>query len=856
MMNESISTRVGVLAAIAATAVASHAGGIELQPGDLLVSARNPLFLRPDVYVIRADGHVVSGGLLTGELIGTPPQLPPATMLEDGAAALSAFSPSNNQMFYFSVFSDGGLEGGPAFTAPLDPGMGIESTIAAQQLFSSASGLQDYGYMAARPSYAVGQHPFRANHPSFFDDPLLGFLDPIFGFEDPLLGFDDPLLGFTASSVTVAYPRLGSLFDLGVTGGSITAAIAYPRAWFIDPTTLDAFDGVDGESLGIFAGFLVLSEDAGGGPGLYLAPLDRPSIENRDVELYQYATSPIFSDPELVIEGMQVDPVIPGQAYLWGINSGRARGVLEPVIYRLNTDRTIEQISLIPGSWDLTEITDLVAAPDGMLYVVDSQDSGDGQIVRINPSNGDVTVLAQGGSVFIDPHSISVVVEPIPTFTVNTTDDLVDPVPGDGIVNNGFQRSLRAAIMEANAMSGAVNIVVPAGTYTLTQETSLNTPYGDEFHDLDIAGDIRIVGAGAGQTIIDGNELDRVMQVHPDSNLLIQGVTIRNGFYTGSGGGIRVDMGSITVLHCELTENRGAGILIYESQADIFDTHIHRNNSGTANGGGIATGRSDVVVEGCSIVQNRAWSGGGIVSRFDNLDLINCTISSNDATINGGGIIFENSPGWQARMRNCTVVYNQADTGEDNGVGGGIFSLVFPGDPTPIMQECVIAWNETDWIGVDDINGKMVLGGNNWVYAADNLEGSGDLGGLVTDVDPWVRSQRIKIGNTEVNMPRNNSPIVDAGTPAGKLLSDQVGNARPYDTYGNGVALPDLGAVERQTPNCVADINDTGVLDIFDIFAYLTLYENQHATADITGDGIFDIFDVFAFLAAFEAGCP
>lgn len=844
---------VGPAALLSLAAASALGGGVELHAGDLLISARNPLLQRPDVYVVRADGHVVSGGLLTGELSGVPPQLPPSTMMEFGAAQLSAYSPSSNQMLYFNIFSDGGLEGGPSFTASFEPSMGIESMNMAQQLFSSASSLQEYGYMAARPSYAVGQHPFRTNHPTFFEDPLLGFVDPLFGFEDPLLGFEDPLFGFTASTVTVAYPSLGSSYDLGVTGGSVTAAIGYPRAWFVDPTTLDAFDGIDGEAVGIFAGFLVISEDADDGPGLYLAPLDRPSIENRDVQLYSYATDPIFSDPDFVIEGMHVDPVIPGQAYIWGTDAGRARGVVEPVIYRLNSDRTIEEFFRGGG---LTAITDLVVGPNGQLFIVDNEDNGDGQIVRIDPQTARATLLAEGGVQFIDPVSISVVVAPIPTFTVNTTDDIADPLPGDGIVNNGFQRSLRAAIMEANAMSGAVNIVVPAGMYTLTQESSQGTAYGDEYDDLDIVGDIRIIGAGAGETIIDGNELDRVMQVHPDANLLLQGATIQNGFYDSSGGGMRIDEGSLTILHCEFTQNRGAGVVILESQADIFDSHFHRNAAGIANGGGIATNRSDVVVERCSIVQNSGGNGGGIASRYDNLDLVNCTISSNDALRRGGGLHLELDQFTQTRIRNCTIVYNQADTGGENYLGGGINSpIVTEGSNIPIVIDSVIAWNEADSVGVDDINGSTEFAGANYVYNDDNLIASGDLGGLVTDVDPWIRSARTKIGNTEVNLPRNNSPIIDAGTVTGMLLSDQVGNTRPYDAYGNGVAIPDLGAVERQIPNCPADLNDTGSLDIFDVFAFLGLFNNAHPIADFTGDGTHDIFDVFAFLEMFNAGC-
>jgi len=829
-------------------------GGVELHAGDLLISARNPLLQRPDVYVIRADGEIVSGGLLSGELTGAPPQLASATMLDAGYAALNAYSPTSNEMLYFSIFSDGGLEGGPSFTAPFEASMGIGSMISAQQLFSNPSSLQEYRHIAARPSYAVGQHPFRANHPTFFEDPLFGFEDPLFGFEDPLFGFEDPLFGFTANTLTVAYPNLGSSFDLEVTGGSVTAAIGYPRAWFVDPTTLDAFDGIDGEAAGIFAGFLVISEDADDGPGLYLAPLDRPSIENRDVQLYSYATDPIFSDPEFVIEGMHVDPVIPGQAYIWGTDAGRARGVVEPVIYRLNSDRTIEEFFRGGG---LTAITDLIVAPNGQIYVVDNEDNGDGQIVRIDPQSARATLLAEGGVQFIDPVSISVVVAPIPTFTVNTTDDIADPVPGDGVVNNGFQRSLRAAIMEANAMGGAVNIVVPAGTYTLTLDTHQNMPYGADFYDLDIAGDIRIVGAGAGETIIDGNDLDRVFQVHPGFNLLLQGVTVQNGSKYSDGGGIKVDNASASIMHCELARNTGAGIYVFKSQADLFDTHIHRNNpDGVVTGGGVALYDSQVLIERCSIVENSAANGGGIAIRLSDADLINCTISSNDVIYDGGGVYLENLIDRLVRFRNCTIAFNQAATGGKNSSGGGVSAINFVGANIPIMQECIVAWNETDWLGLDDIYGSVEFAGNNSVYDNDNLTASGDLGGLVTGIDPWIRSSRTKIGNTEVNLPRNNSPIIDAGTLAGMLISDQVGNARPYDAYGNGVAIPDLGAAERQIPNCAADLNDTRTLDVFDVFAFLSLFNNAHPIADFTGDNAHDIFDVFAFLDAFNAGCP
>jgi len=52
------------------------------------------------------------------------------------------------------------------------------------------------------------------------------------------------------------------------------------------------------------------------------------------------------------------------------------------------------------------------------------------------------------------------------------------------------------------------------------------------------------------------------------------------------------------------------------------------------------------------------------------------------------------------------------------------------------------------------------------------------------------------------------------------------------------------------------DHNSDGVLDIFDVFAFLDLFNAGSLAADYTGDGILDILDVFAFLDVFNAGCP
>jgi CSLREA domain-containing protein len=88
------------------------------------------------------------------------------------------------------------------------------------------------------------------------------------------------------------------------------------------------------------------------------------------------------------------------------------------------------------------------------------------------------------------------------TFTVNSTADVVDANPGNGLCDTGNlvgsdpECTLRAAVQEANALAGTDTINLPAGTYTLTIGGT-----GEDVAatgDLDITADVTITGAGSG----------------------------------------------------------------------------------------------------------------------------------------------------------------------------------------------------------------------------------------------------------------------------------------------------------------------------------------------------------------------
>ena len=62
--------------------------------------------------------------------------------------------------------------------------------------------------------------------------------------------------------------------------------------------------------------------------------------------------------------------------------------------------------------------------------------------------------------------------------------------------------------------------------------------------------------------------------------------------------------------------------------------------------------------------------------------------------------------------------------------------------------------------------------------------------------------------------------------------------------------------VQSSSLPCPADLTGDGVLNFFDVSAFLNAYNTMDPAADFTGDGMFNFFDVSAFLNAFNAGCP
>ena len=101
----------------------------------------------------------------------------------------------------------------------------------------------------------------------------------------------------------------------------------------------------------------------------------------------------------------------------------------------------------------------------------------------------------------------------------------------------------------------------------------------------------------------------------------------------------------------------------------------------------------------------------------------------------------------------------------------------------------------------------------------------------------------------------------DAIPSSGLLRAGTYELSWVHITNYNFVTAPSIGTgsftLTLSIPGCnPADFTSDGVLDFFDVSAFLDAFASMDPSADLTDDGVFDFFDVSDFLDAFSTGCP
>ncbi len=364
-------------------------------------------------------------------------------------------------------------------------------------------------------------------------------------------------------------------------------------------------------------------------------------------------------------------------------------------------------------------------------------------------------------------------------FTVNTSTDAVDVAPGNGICETAPGNrvcTLRAAIQEANALPGSDTITLPSGLYVLTLSSGDNAANRG---DLDITGDLTLIGAGADTTVVDGNRLDRVFHVF-SATVQINGVTIQHGNSGSySGGGLRNEGGTLTLDYSAVV-----------------------SNSAGASGGGLYNAGVLTLTHSSVLSNTTEGRGGGILNGGGTVALVNVTVSGNTAKTDGGGIR-TSSAGNSAStllLKNVTVTNNTADyDGDGTGAGGGLYR----GSGVVLLQNTLVAGNfdnsastrHPDCSGAVVSQGYNLLGNNTGCNLSPT---TGDLIGTSSSpINPLLGPLQNNGGPTFTHVLLPGSPAIDSGSPA----SPGTGGSACEATDQRGVSRPqgpvcDMGAYE------------------------------------------------------------
>ncbi|MBD2409566.1 hypothetical protein FACHB389_09210 [Nostoc calcicola FACHB-389] len=448
------------------------------------------------------------------------------------------------------------------------------------------------------------------------------------------------------------------------------------------------------------------------------------------------------------------------------------------------------------------------------------------------------------------------------TFTVNDTGDI-----DDGNANNGIT-TLREAINLANATAGDDTITF-GGVFTDATPDVITLTSGQ----LTITDDVTILGTGASNLTISGNNSSRVFEISGiGRDVSIDGLKIANGNDSGilvnnntflslsnsnvsdntattNGGGIN-NKGTLKLTNTNVSGNTATssggginnqGILsltkssvsgntatsegggIYSEGILNLTTSSVSDNTSTFIGGGIYN-EGALNITNSTVSNNTAKSGGGIYNGGTNVvfsigtaTLTNSTVSGNKALLDGGGIYNFNS----FRLNNSTIINNTADSNGDGvGDGGGVFNSepsIYTGGPI-VVGNTIIAGN-FDKSSSGDINPD--LSGSTFSDLGNNLIGNQTgstgfttstlVGTNASPIDPKLGPLQNNGGATLTHSLLAGSPAINAGNNS--LVAVNV----TTDQRGVGFNrvfnnTVDIGAYEVQSPITPLPVNTDTVV--------------------------------------------
>ncbi len=341
------------------------------------------------------------------------------------------------------------------------------------------------------------------------------------------------------------------------------------------------------------------------------------------------------------------------------------------------------------------------------------------------------------------------------SFVVDSNADATDANTADGICSAASGScTLRAAIVQANALMGADTITLPAGTYNTTSE-------------LTISSNLTIGGAGARVARIVGPGSGIVVRATGSAEVGLSGVTI-----TGGAMGVYVVGVELTLDRVTISGNTSA------SAANILGVGMR-----------IDTG-SKVLIKRSAIVQNTGTqtggfgTGAGIYSSATQLDIRSSTIADNtmtsSSTAYGGGIYVNQGT---ASLRHVTLSGNRATSSTAAQAGGNLF---IAGGASATTTDSIITGGISG-AGAENCGpNKPAASGRNLDSGTTCALGAGQLSSTAAQLGSLGSAG----GQTDGLLPALTSPVLGQATTCPDDGVDQRGAPAP-----TGAAC-DIGSVE------------------------------------------------------------
>jgi predicted outer membrane repeat protein len=405
--------------------------------------------------------------------------------------------------------------------------------------------------------------------------------------------------------------------------------------------------------------------------------------------------------------------------------------------------------------------------------------------------------------------------------------------------------------------------------------------------------DLALRNAGGGTVTVFGQDLNKCfVSSGTTTDVVLEGIVFTRGFSTSAGAGVSIEGGSrATIIDCVIEDSHSefVGGGLYMSGGGTVMNTIIRNNVSDGNGGGIdLRGTLAKSFVNCLIEGNTGVEGGGLsysttgnIASFDG-----CTFRGNTATSRGGAIallgIAGNSGAAIIDVNKCVFSMNHAQS-----AGGAIWisdqdvfralNSVFELNTAEFVGGVVRNEQVFDAVNCTFVNNDVIAAGVSDSFESNRADADTNLMNCV--VVNASAASHIGAGDFNVTF----SLIPEAPTGEADSNGNFSGDPMFVDLVGGDYTLM-AGSAAIDAGNSRGVLGPVDVLDVdtdfngdvrnlddpdtentglstWELCVDLGAFEFQPSggadcAADLTGDGVLNFFDVSAFLSAYNAGCP